>query len=186
MTGHHSAEQPFSDRELRDALGLFPTGVTVVTTVTPAGERVGATVSSFNSVSLRPPLILFSMARGSKAFAVWRAARRFAVNVLAQDQSKLSTAFARALTDKWDGILHRVGTDGMPLLADSLTCLECERYAHYDGGDHLIIVGRIVALHAGKRSDTGPLVFFRSRYEQLAVPRSIETPIDAVGFQYGW
>ncbi|MPZ55274.1 MAG: flavin reductase [Rhizobiales bacterium] len=186
MIGNRSAEQTFSDRELRDALGLFPTGVTVVTTVTATGEWVGATVSSFNSVSLQPPLILFSMARGSSAFAVWLAARHFVVNVLAQDQGKLSTAFARALTDKWGGVPYRVGSHGMPVLADSLTCLECDRYAQYDGGDHLIIVGRVVTLHAGKRSDMEPLVFFRSKYERLAIGRSIEAPIDAVGFQCGW
>jgi 4-hydroxyphenylacetate 3-hydroxylase, reductase component len=179
-------ECAFSDRELRDALSLFPTGVTVVTTVAPAGQLVGATVSSFNSVSLDPPLVLFSIARQSKAFATWLAARHFAVNVLAQDQSGLSAAFARALTDKWDGVRYRAGKHGVPLLAGSLTCLECDEYAHHDGGDHLIIVGRVATVHACERPDMPPLLFFRSKYEQLAVRRGFEPTVDGIGFQYGW
>ena len=186
MTTIHGVEPTFSERELRDVVGLFPTGVTVVTTVTSAGERVGATVSSFNSVSLQPPLILFSMARSSRAFPVWLTARHFAVNVLAQDQSRLSTAFARALAHKWDGVPFRIGTNGVPLLADSLACLECDRYAQYDGGDHLIIVGRVIALRANKKSDVAPLVFFRSKYEQLVTWNSREASPELVGFQYGW
>jgi flavin reductase (DIM6/NTAB) family NADH-FMN oxidoreductase RutF len=186
MTAIHGTEQTFSERDLRDALGLFPTGVTVVTTVTPAGEHVGATVSSFNSVSLQPPLILFSMARNSRAFQVWLAARHFAVNVLAQHQSKLSTAFARTPTDKWAGVGFRTGSHGVPLLADSLMCLECERYAQYEGGDHLIIVGRVVTFHANKKSDVAPLIFFRSKYEQLVTWNSAEASGEPVGFQYGW
>jgi flavin reductase (DIM6/NTAB) family NADH-FMN oxidoreductase RutF len=186
MTAIQGTEQTFSERELRDAVGHFPTGVTVVTTVTPAGERVGATVSSFNSVSLQPPLILFSMARGSRAFPVWLAAQHFAINVLAQDQGRLSTTFARALTDKWDGARFRIGSHGVPVLAGSLACLECDRYAHYDGGDHLIILGRVVALHANKGSNAAPLVFFRSKYERLAPENAGEAPAGLVGFQYGW
>jgi flavin reductase (DIM6/NTAB) family NADH-FMN oxidoreductase RutF len=176
----------FSPRKLRDALGLFATGVAVVTTTTAEGERIGATVSSFSSVSLEPPLVLFSMARQSRAFAAWIAAHQFAVNVLAQDQQTLSKKFSQAMSDKWDGVECLSGSGGAPLLADSLASFECERYAHYDGGDHLIIVGRVMGLQIKARAGVSPLVFFRSRYEQLAAGRASDVQVEPVAFQCGW
>ena len=110
----------FTGREMRDALGLFPTGVAVITAQAQSGERLGATVSSFNSVSLDPPLILFSLAKDAKSIAAWEAAEHFAVNVLGEHQSQVSTRFAKALTDKWEGIkpleARRIGA---PLIRDA-------------------------------------------------------------------
>lgn len=186
MTVTPRCERTLVDRQLRDAFGQFATGVAVVTTVTPTRERIGATISSFNAVSLQPPLILFSVARQSKAFTVWRAAQHFAVNVLAQGQSHLSAKFARALSDKWDGVQYRLGRHDVPLLIDSLISFECDLYAHYDGGDHLIVVGRVAVLHACGRAGAQPLLFFRSKYEQIADKRTIDTPVEAVEFQHGW
>jgi flavin reductase (DIM6/NTAB) family NADH-FMN oxidoreductase RutF len=154
------------DREFRDALGLFATGVVVITSAGNAGRGngdhngyLGATVSSFSSVSLDPPLILFSIGRHSKAFAAWQSVDSFAVNILGENQSAMSTRFARALTDKWDGVSVCPGLAGVPLLSDALAWIECRSYAKYDGGDHLIIVGQVLSLTARPGADTRPLVF---------------------------
>ena len=96
----------FDERCFRDALGAFATGVVVVTGLTEAGERVGMTVNSFNSVSLTPPLVLFSIARRARSFAAWACMSRYAVNILSQQQEQLSNHFARTAADKWSGLLY--------------------------------------------------------------------------------
>jgi flavin reductase (DIM6/NTAB) family NADH-FMN oxidoreductase RutF len=176
----------FSSQDFREALGFFATGIAVVTAVTGDGDRIGATVSSFNSVSLDPPLVLFSMARSSRAFAAWQEVGHFAVNVLAEHQDATSTKFARALADKWDGVRHVAGANGAPLLADSLAAFECARYANYDGGDHVIIVGRVLSVRLRKHPDAVPLIFFRSKYRRLAHEHGIEMPPDVSRQFYGW
>lgn len=179
-------ESTFDGRAFRDALGTFATGITVITTVTAQGERLGTTASSFNSVSLDPPLVLFSIARNAKAFPAWEEAGGFAVNILAEDQDALSTRFARPLTDKWNGLAPEVGpARGLPLLPDALVSMECASYANYDGGDHLIMVGRVVSL-VRRRRGMRPLVFFGSRYRVLADEDAIPTPRDADIWLHGW
>jgi flavin reductase (DIM6/NTAB) family NADH-FMN oxidoreductase RutF len=186
MTENGSPSVSPSTRELRDALGLFATGVAVVTALTDSCERIGATISSFNSVSLEPPLILFSIARSGRAFPAWQSVKAFAVNVLAEDQSATSTRFARALGDKWDGLEHCAGSTRAPLLSDTLAAFECVRHADHDGGDHLIIVGRVVAVHVCDDTTAVPLIFFRSRYRRLAGESRIPTPADVSRLFYGW
>jgi flavin reductase (DIM6/NTAB) family NADH-FMN oxidoreductase RutF len=184
--------RPFSDRDFRDALGLFATGVVVITSAGDAGDNgdrsgyLGATVSSFSSVSLDPPLILFSIGRQSKAFAAWQSVDKFAVNILSENQSAISTRFARALTDKWDGVSVCPGLEGVPLLSDALAWIECRSYAKYDGGDHLIMVGEVLSLTARSGADTRPLVFFGGKYRQLDVNPGISTPPDADQWLHGW
>src|SRR5262249_9433553 len=144
LTCHKRARQmTFTERSFRDALGLFPTGVAVVTTVTRDGTRIGAAVSSFNSVSLSPLLGLFII---SRAFAAWTDADSYAVNLLHEHQHAVSTRFARSLAKKWEGIVPLVGQTGAPLIPGALASFECENYARYDGGDHLILVGKVCAL----------------------------------------
>lgn len=176
----------FTERDFRNALGLFPTGVAIVTTMAPDGEPVGATVSSFNSVSLSPPLVLFSVARASSRFAVWNQARHYAVNLLRENQSKLSTDFARSAEDKWLGHIPSKGQGATVLLADALAHFECESYARYDGGDHLILVGRVTALSIPAPTATRPLVFFRGRYRQLDPDQVIESPPELTYLLHGW
>jgi flavin reductase (DIM6/NTAB) family NADH-FMN oxidoreductase RutF len=178
--------QIFSTHEFREALGLFATGIAVVTAVTEDRQRIGATVSSFNSVSLDPPLVLFSMARSSRAFSAWQSVAHFAVNVLAEHQHATSTRFARALGDKWEGARYAEGSNGAPLLPDSLASFECARYANYDGGDHVIMVGRVLAVQARRRADAVPLIFFRSKYRKLADENGIQPPADVGQWFYGW
>ena len=182
-----------SHRDFRDALGLFATGVVVITSTGKAGGgsgnpggHLGATISSFSSVSLDPPLILFSIGRHSKAFTVWQTVDSFAVNILGEEQSAVSTRFARALTDKWDGVETRSGLGGTPLLADALAWIECRSCAKYEGGDHLIVVGEVLSLTARSGAGARPLIFFGGKYRQLAAKPEIPTPSDAEQWLHGW
>ena len=176
----------FNERQFRDALGLFPTGVAIVTAVSGDGARLGLTVSSFNSVSLSPPLVLFSVARTALSYAAWREAKHYAINVLSEEQSALSSRFARALGDKWEGVSPRVGETGAPLLPNALAWFECEAYAHYDGGDHVIFVGQVVTFRTSGAKNPRPLVFFRGRYRELDPEHVIETPPEEGMLLHGW
>ncbi len=125
----------FTDREFRDALGQFATGVCVISAEVD-GILLGSTVSSFNSVSLAPPLILFSLARSAQTLPLWLKTTHFGVTVLAESQTDLSNRFARGGADKWTGLAPLRGKSGVPLLRGGLVTLECQTYATYEGGDH--------------------------------------------------
>lgn len=153
-------------RELRNMFALFPTGVAIVTAQGLEADYIGATVSSFSSVSLDPPLVLFSMARTAKSFASWEAADSFAVNILSEKQREVSSQFARSSGDKWQGVARNITDAGLPLIEGAIGSLQCRTWARYDGGDHLIIVGEVFA--ATKSSAEKPLVFAASRYAVLA------------------
>lgn len=161
------ASPAFTQRDLRDALGCFATGVAVVTARDRLGEPVGMTMSSFNTVSLDPALVLFSVARTAHSLDAMRAARGFAVNILGQAQADLSRHFARAQTDKWQTVVHSPGYGDAPVLADVLAHFECEPYAQYDGGDHVIFVCRVLRC-AISAAEEDPLIFYRGRYHTLA------------------
>ncbi|MGV6871793.1 flavin reductase family protein [Pseudochelatococcus sp. B33] len=174
-----------SERQFRDVLGLFPTGVAIVTTIAPDGSPLGATVSSFNSVSLAPPLILFSIAKKAHALSIWEEAEHYAVNLLREDQSELSTRFARALSDKWSGIAPVNKGDNI-LLPEALAWFECSRYACHDGGDHIILVGRVTAFAAAGDSNPRPLVFYKGSYRKLDGHQEIQTPRGLDYLVHGW
>ncbi|MEJ0093207.1 MAG: flavin reductase family protein [Methylocella sp.] len=162
-----------SARDFRDAVGLFPTGVAIVTATSASGDRLGATVSSFSSVSLEPPLVSFNLSKAAKSFDEWASAACFAVNLLSENQDDLSTRFARSMTDKWGGITPLQGKMiEAPLLEGALAWLECSKFAQYEGGDHLIILGRILILTRNQRASERPLVFFKSRYHRLDADRA--------------
>ncbi|HTH98419.1 MAG TPA: flavin reductase family protein [Stellaceae bacterium] len=160
----------FTDREFRNALGRFATGVTLVTAEVE-GQLLGATVSSFNSVSLSPPLILFSLSRTAKGFPLWRQATHFGVTVLGHDQHDLSDRFARGGVDKWAGIVPKRGIAGVPLIEGGIACFECVTHAFHDGGDHEIVIGRVLDFSVG---DADPLLFHGGRYRHL---RELETTL---------
>ena len=149
----------FSERELRDALGRFATGVTVVTTTTPRGP-LGITANSFASVSLMPPLVLWSPARKSRRFPAFEAASHFAVHVLSAGQQALAERFARS-GDGFADLDFRSGHGGAPLLEGCAARFECRHEARYDGGDHLIVVGLVLRL---VQADLPPLLYYRGRY----------------------
>lgn len=152
-------------RQLRNSLGRFATGVTIVTAPVADGPPIGMTVSSFNSVSLDPPLVLFSVARNARSLGQLESADGYAVNVLSSLHVDLSNRFARAGEDKWDAVEFSRGHCGTPVFDDALATFECEPYATYDGGDHVIFVGRVVNHHAAEELE--PLVFYRGRYHSV-------------------
>jgi flavin reductase (DIM6/NTAB) family NADH-FMN oxidoreductase RutF len=161
---------------LRSAFGRFATGVTVVTARAAAGELIGITVNSFSSVSLDPPLVLFSIDKRCASLPGLRAAPGLAVNVLGRDQEDISGRFARAFTDKWTGILHRPGLAGAPLLDGAVACFECSPWAVYEGGDHLIFVCRVERFDCD--IEKPPLLFYGGRYADLI---EAATPIRTAG-----
>jgi flavin reductase (DIM6/NTAB) family NADH-FMN oxidoreductase RutF len=154
------------DRAFRRALGEFATGVAVVTARGKGEELIGMTMSSFNSVSVEPPLVLFSVDRRSKSLPSMLEASGFAVNVLAREQEGISNQFARALIDKWDQVKTSVGHAAAPLISGSLAHFECEPYDQHDGGDHVIFVVKVVR-HTTHPDAPSPLIFFRGRYRDL-------------------
>lgn len=168
----------FEPRELRSAFGLFPTGVVVVTAFGEDRVRLGMTVSSFNTVSLDPPLILFSILNTAKALPQWLAASAFCVNVLGEEQSALSTRFARAETDKWKDVPWRPGEAAdVPMLEDCVAQFECRLWQHYAGGDHTIMVGQVLAFRYRRTEHLRPLVFCGGRY------RNLDSDVDATAIQ---
>jgi 3-hydroxy-9,10-secoandrosta-1,3,5(10)-triene-9,17-dione monooxygenase reductase component len=150
---------------LREVSGLFPTGIAVITARAAGGELYGVTINSFSSVSLDPPLVLFSLARGLHTLAALLSAGVFAIHFLREDQHQLSARFDKALSSKWDDVQYRAGVTGCPVLEPALALMECTLYAQYDGGDHVIIVGRVA--HLEKEAGENPLVFFRGRYHTM-------------------
>ncbi|WP_240783973.1 flavin reductase family protein [Tabrizicola caldifontis] len=154
---------PSDPRALRDAFGRFATGVTLVTTLGPEGP-VGFVANSFSSVSLDPPLVLWSPARASSRFAIFTGARHFAIHVLEAGQRDWVARFARGGAG-FAGLDHSLTSEGLPALSGALARFDCARHAVHDGGDHAIILGRVLrmAVRAGK-----PLVFSQGRYGSFA------------------
>jgi flavin reductase (DIM6/NTAB) family NADH-FMN oxidoreductase RutF/pimeloyl-ACP methyl ester carboxylesterase len=153
-------------RILRDALGCFATGVTVVTTIDEQGEPIGLTANSFTSVSLDPPLILFSLARTSANLATFEKAGKFAVNVLHIGQQPVGGRFATRGVARFEGVDWAVrGAGGSPILAGSLASFDCRTHAVHDGGDHLIFIGQVD--HAWFEPHRDPLLYFRGKFRRL-------------------
>ena len=147
--------------EFRRALGCFATGVAVVTTLDASGERVGITVSSFNSVSMDPPLVLWSIADDAMSYDTFMNAKYFAVNLLTSGQQELSARFASKGADKFEGLDCREGLHGSPILPEYAACFECRTEHRYEGGDHKIIVGRVLRL---EDTDADPLIFYHGHF----------------------
>ena len=157
----------FDRREFRRALSQFATGVAVVTARGDAGAAIGMTMSSFNSVSLDPPLVLFSVARSANSLPSMLAAKGYAVNILSRRQEALSNQFAKSLGNKWSDVAHSPGHAESPLIHGALAHFECDPYANHDGGDHVIFIGRVVRFKA--QEDGEPLVFFRGKYHNVSL-----------------
>ncbi|WP_374486855.1 flavin reductase family protein [Zoogloea sp.] len=156
---------PFDGRLFRRVLGLFPTGVTIVTTWDDEGRPVGATVSSFNSVSLDPPLVLFSLAKNMACCEAFAAGGPLAIHVLGDEQESLSNRFARGGGDKWVDLVYGAGEHGAPLIDGALATFECRPFAQYPGGDHTIFVAEVSQL---RFREGEPLVFACGSYRRLA------------------
>lgn len=158
------SESTFDPRAFRRALGNFATGVTVVTAADATGRKVGVTANSFNSVSLDPPLVLWSIDKRSSSHGVFEEASHFAVNVLAADQIDLSNNFARPKDDRFAEIAYEPGEGGAPVFADCAARFHCEKYQQVDGGDHWIMIGKVVAFDDFGRS---PLLYHQGAYSMV-------------------
>ena len=155
---------PIDQKAFRRALGQFPTGVCIVTCRVD-GEPLGMTMSSFNSLSLDPPLILFSIDRRANGLPLWERADGFAIHVLSEGQSALSNRFARAGSAKWEGLASETGLHGAPLLSGAAAVFECAAHACHDGGDHRLFIARVERQTFS--ADRRPLVFAAGRYATL-------------------
>jgi 4-hydroxyphenylacetate 3-hydroxylase, reductase component len=156
--------QGLGARRLRNVLGSFTTGVVVVTTVGDSGRPIGLTVNSFNSVSIDPPLILWSLSMNSPSLHAFRAHNWFAVNILAEDQERLCRQFATPSDDKFLNVRFDLGETGVPVLHGTAAYLECSTYARYPGGDHEIYLGEIRAM---RDHGLAPLIFHRGAIRRL-------------------
>ena len=151
-------------RTLRDGLGRFATGVTVITCVDADRQACGITANSFSSVSLTPPLVLWNIAKVSQSLEAYLAAEHFGINVLTASQRPAAQHFAASRHDRFAGIPHSLTARNVPRLADTLAWFECRTYRIHDCGDHHIIVGEVLDF---SMTDAEPLLFFRGNYRHL-------------------
>lgn len=163
MNPPRQAQPPsFSAQEFRAALGMFATGVTIVTARAMDGQVIGLTANSFNSVSLTPPLVLWSLSRAAASMALFSAGSHYAINVLANDQKALAERFATRGADRWNGVTFDTGAGGAPLLHGAAATFECFNRSRYEEGDHVIFVGEVE--RCTHRADASPLLFHGGRY----------------------
>jgi flavin reductase (DIM6/NTAB) family NADH-FMN oxidoreductase RutF len=148
-------------RKFRSALGSFATGVTVITTRGLNGELIGNTASSFNSVSLDPPLVLWSLNRKATHIAAFEAAQGYAISVLGHGQAALALRFAQAHANRFEGVAYRVSAGNYPVIEDSVAWFECRHHAVHSAGDHRLFIGEVLA--CGFAAAPG-LVFHQGRF----------------------
>jgi 3-hydroxy-9,10-secoandrosta-1,3,5(10)-triene-9,17-dione monooxygenase reductase component len=153
-------------RELRSAFGYFATGVTIITGRAADDAPVGITSNSFTSVSLDPPLVLWSLAKTSRSFAAFEQAKTFVVHVLAREQQDLSALFSSKSDDKFSPISSKIGetSSGDPMIEGCLATFECETFSVNEGGDHILIIGKVIKFEYSRRD---PIIFFKGRYSFL-------------------
>ncbi len=152
----------FSPTEFRDALGMFATGVTIVTARTDQGSYVGLTANSFNSVSLAPPLVLWSLARSAGSMAAFSTGSHYAINILSADQQDLAKQFAARSGDRFAGVRFVLGTGGAPLIEGAAATFECFNRSRYEEGDHVIFVGEVE--RCAHRAGASPLLFHGGKF----------------------
>ena len=141
---------------------MFATGVTIVTARTPAGVLVGLTANSFNSVSLNPPLVLWSLSQAASSMAALSTGSHYAINILAADQKELAERFASRRADRWQGVSFTEGVCGAPLLTGAAATFECFNRSRYEEGDHVIFVGEVE--RCSHRPGAAPLLFHGGRF----------------------
>ena len=133
----------FDSRELRNVLGCFGTGVTVVTTLDEGGNKVGLTANSFSSVSLDPPIVLWSLSKQSKSLNAFMSCSRFVINVLSMEQLPLSNQFSKPAEDRFVGVSTRKGLGDLPVIDDCAANIECKAISSQEVGDHILFLGQI-------------------------------------------
>ncbi len=162
MASFNSPSNSASPLALRSALGLFATGVTIITTRALDGSMIGLTANSFNSVSLTPPLVLWSIGQKAGSLQAFLQAKHYAIHVLAVEQQALAERFAGKATDRFAGVVMHEGRGGIPLLEGCAAVFECEAKSQYPEGDHVILVGEVLACqHDASRA---PLLFHGGKF----------------------
>jgi flavin reductase (DIM6/NTAB) family NADH-FMN oxidoreductase RutF len=153
----------FNVQQFRAALGMFATGVTIVTVRDASGAPIGLTANSFNSVSLEPPLVLWSLAREAGSMPHFQRGSHYAINILAAEQRDLAERFSRReAADRFAGVAFREGRAGAPILEGAAAVFECFNRSRYAEGDHVIFVGEVE--HCERREGAQPLIFHGGRY----------------------
>jgi len=152
----------FSEREFRASLAMFATGVTIVTARTQTGTLIGLTANSFNSVSLQPPLVLWSLSQAAGSMAALSTGSHYAINVLAADQKDLAERFASTRENRWKDVAFADGACGAPLLVGAAAVFECFNRSRYEEGDHVIFVGEVE--RCSHRAGAAPLLFHGGRF----------------------
>ena len=158
----HALTPRFSAQEFRAALGMFATGVTIITARDAAGAPVGITANSFNSVSLTPPLVLWSLARLAGSMPTFEHGSHYAINILSAEQHALAERFSSKSIDRFAGVAFRVGAGGAPVIEGAAAVFECFNRSQYEEGDHVIFVGEVE--HCERREGATPLIFHGGRY----------------------
>jgi len=155
---------PIEKNQLRQVMGHFATGVTIITTFNKDGQMHGLTANAFTSVSLEPPLLLISVDKKAESYPAFEESKVFTVNILADEQESLSRKFAVSGGNKFEGVAYRKGGNGAAILDGTLAHIECTLYATYEGGDHTLYLGEIqeAEVREGK-----PLVFYRGGYRAI-------------------
>jgi len=152
----------FTSPEFRAALGMFATGVTIVTARSAQGELIGLTANSFNSVSMTPPLVLWSLSRQAGSMPTFSTGSHYAINILAADQKEMAERFALKGADRWRGVAFDEGVGGTPLLRGTVATFECFNRSQYLEGDHVIFVGEVE--HCTHRATASPLLYHGGRF----------------------
>jgi flavin reductase (DIM6/NTAB) family NADH-FMN oxidoreductase RutF len=161
MPSELASPSPLTERQFRDVLGQFATGVTIITARTRHETFVGFTANSFNSVSLEPPLVVWSLALRSRSLAVFQGAERYVVNVLAHDQIELARRFSRPHADRFDGVPFHLGAAAAPRIEGCVAWLECRHHALHPAGDHMLFIGQVDAC---AHQNVAPLVWHGGRF----------------------
>lgn len=152
--------------EFRRSLSCFATGIVIVTSLDSNGQPVGMTVDSFNSVSMDPPLVLWSLDLSAPSLPAFRTHSSFVVNVMSDQQLALCKVFAKSGADKFAGVNWKPGLDGSPILPDTVATIECATYKQYEGGDHEIHLGQVMA---SRISDRHPLIYNRGQFGKFSL-----------------
>ncbi len=155
--------EPLDSYDLRRALGAFGTGVTVVTTLDAEGRPVGVTANSFNSVSLDPPIVLWSLRSASLSLPAFDTCGRFVIHVLTLEQLPLSRRFSSPIPEKFEGVPHAAGAHGLPVLSDCAAVFECSTQQRHEVGDHVLFLGRVVAY---RHRPSPALLYCHGQYAQ--------------------
>lgn len=154
-------------REFRDTVGCFATGITVITTVDDDGDPVGLTANSFTSLSLDPPMVLFCLDYKVASFEIFNNSTHFGVNILAAEEQDISNRFAKSGPEKWEGFEYETWESKVPIFPGSLANIECRTADIFKGGDHIIVTGEALRIHAGDESRQ-PLLYYRGGYATIS------------------